>query len=213
MNKDNRINAITKSISKQRLQRFLSDSDDDFEKALELYEKNMRVSVEIFPIIACFEICLRNYIHEAMQKNYGVGWLIGKKTPLEKEERDKIAAAEERLHKENKMNGTISENMGRLVADLSLGFWIGLLGVKYEKSLWRVTLRPAFQNYKGHLPLKKLRSRVKAIGRLRNRIAHHEPIVFIDNIAGRHTEIIETIGWMCLDTGNWVGRLRPLQLG
>ena len=68
MNKDNRINAITKSISKQRLQRFLSDSDDDFEKALKLYEKNMRVSVEIFPIIACFEICLRNYIHEAMQK-------------------------------------------------------------------------------------------------------------------------------------------------
>ncbi len=211
MNKDNNIKAITHAISQQRLQKFLSHSGDNFGKALELYEKNMRMSAEFYPILSCFEICLRNHIHETMQKHYGVGWLIDAKTPLEQEEKDRVTDICDKLRKENKMNGTLSENMGRVVADLSLGFWVRMLSKKYEESLWRPTIHYAFPNYKGKL--RPLRNRIYTIRRLRNRIAHYEPIVFIDNIAGRHTEIIETIGWMCLDTGNWVGRLRPLQLG
>ena len=209
MNKDNKINAITQAISQQRLQKFLSHSGDDFEKALKLYEQNMRMSADIFPIISCFEICLRNKIHDTMQQDYGVDWLINPETPLKKESREKVEQVRERLPR-NKMNDT-PEYMGRIVAGLSLGFWTGLLGAQYEELLWRRTIRHAFPNYTGKL--RPLRGRIYSISDLRNRIAHHEPIVFIDNIAGLHTEIIETIGWMCLDTGNWVGRLRPLQLG
>ncbi len=209
MNKDNKINAITQAISDQRLQKFLSHSGDDFGKALKLYEENMRISAEFYPILSCFEICLRNKIHDTMQQDYGVDWLINPKTPLTKESREKIEEARDRLPID-KMNDT-PEYMGRIVASLSLGFWVRLLGKKYEESLWRPTIHNGFPNYKGKL--RPLRDRIYTIRRLRNRIAHYEPIVFIDNIAGRHTEIIETIGWMCLDTGNWVGRLRPLQLG
>ena len=129
MNKDNRINAITQAISQQRLQKFLSHSGDDFEKALKLYEQNMRVSADIFPIISCFEICLRNKIHDTMQQDYGVDWLINPKTPLTNESREKIEKVRDRLPK-NKMNDTPSEYMGRIVAGLSLGFWVVLLGAQ-----------------------------------------------------------------------------------
>ncbi len=212
MNKDNEINAITHAISQQRFQRFLSHSGDNFEKALELYEKNMRMSAEFYPILSCFEVCLRNKIHESMQKSYGSDWLITEATTfLEQDDKDTVKKVYENLNDKKKIGDNISENMGRVVADLSLGFWVRMLSKKYEESLWRPTIHNGFPNYKGKL--RPLRNRIYMIRRLRNRIAHHEPIVFIDNIAGRHTEIIETIGWMCLDTGNWVGRLRPLQLG
>ena len=210
MNKDNRINAITQAISQQRLQKFLSHSGDDFEKALELYEKNMRISADIFPIISCFEICLRNKIHDTMQQDYGVEWLINPQTPLTDESREKIEKVRARLPG-NKINDTPSEYMGRIVAGLSLGFWVVLLGAQYDESLWRPTLCRAFPNYTGFL--KPLRSRIYKISTLRNNVAHHDPIIFPDNTGQRRGEIIETIGWMCLDTGNWVGRLRPLQLG
>ena len=202
MNKSNKIKALSSAISHQRLYRFLSHSGDDFEKTLKLYEKNMRVSAGFYPIMSCFEICLRNKIHEAMQEKYGCGWLIDINTPLEDDDRKTVEGVYENLIKEKRIGDSVDENMGRVVADLSLGFWARMLSKKYEESLWRPAIHHAFPNHKGLL--KSLRNRVFMIRRLRNRIAHHEPIIFIDSIDGRRDEILETIGWMCADTKDWV---------
>ena len=202
----NNINTLSRSISPQRLQRFLSHSGDDFEKALKLYEQNMRMSAGFYLAISCFEVCLRNHIHETMKETYGVDWLLLEgQTPLKQDEIDTAIAVYEKLQTYNKINDNVSENMGRVVSELSLGFWVRLLGKKYEKTLWRPTLRHAFPNYRGNF--KPLSNRVHAIRDLRNAIAHQEPIVFINGINGKHDEIIETIGWMCADTKDWVARM------
>ena len=199
MNKSNKIKALHSSISSERLQRFLSHSGDDFGKALKLYEQNMHLSAEFYPFIACFEICLRNKIHESMQKDHGSDWLIKPDTPLKEGGRDKVKQAGERLFG---IDITRPENMGKIVAGLSLGFWVVLLSAEYEESLWRPTIRFAFPNYKGKL--RPLRRRIYKIRNLRNRIAHHEPIIFSDDIEDQRAEIIQTIGWMCADTKDWV---------
>lgn len=81
---------------------------------------------------------------------------------------------------------------GRVVAELTFGFWVRLYSRHYEASLWTPALRHAF-------PPKMARStvhdRLLVLQRLRNRVAHHEP-VFEQNHAGNIERIIETISWL-----------------
>ena len=63
---------------------------------------------------------------------------------------------------------------GKIIAELSFGFWVALLNKNYHRALWMNCLERAFPNYEGkrrdlYMDLDRLR-------KLRNRIAHHEPI-------------------------------------
>ena len=95
----------------------------------------------------------------------------------------------------------------RVVAALSFGFWVSLLGrggrgTDYERTLWRPALRDAFPHCsrltrrQAHGPLNSLRS-------LRNRIAHHEPI-FSRNLDEDHERILEISGWISPATRAWI---------
>ncbi|ULJ74489.1 hypothetical protein L2W42_21845 (plasmid) [Rhizobium gallicum] len=87
-------------------------------------------------------------------------------------------------------------------AELNWGFWTGILAKRYETSLWRPHLRSVFQSAdpltRGQIfvPLDDLR-------RLRNRIAHHEPILN-RNIAADYQAILDLVGYICPTTAAWV---------
>lgn len=49
-------------ISEQRMNRYLLSVNRDTRKAQTLYRKNLKLSQEIFTIISCFEVALRNRI-------------------------------------------------------------------------------------------------------------------------------------------------------
>jgi hypothetical protein len=85
-----------------------------------------------------------------------------------------------------------------IVAEVKFAFWVGLLGPHYDSTIWRETF------YKAFTPRhrKTVHGRLNAIRRLRNRVAHHEPI-FHRSPLHLHSEIIEAIGWMCTDTMAW----------
>ena len=60
--------------------------------------------------------------------------------------------------------------------------------------------------------LTAIHHRVDLILKLRNRIAHHEPI-FGSNwetvgakLADRHRDAVELLAWMSIDLGNWTAR-------
>src|SRR5205807_3002955 len=91
---------------------------------------------------------------------------------------------------------------GRVVAELTLGFWVQLTAKKYEKALWVKCLYRAFPI---KLNRKALFQRMDSIKRLRNRIAHHEPI-FSRNLKQDYVEIIDAIKWICPTTSEWVER-------
>ncbi|MFO0437906.1 MAG: hypothetical protein ACK5YD_05205, partial [Phenylobacterium sp.] len=48
----------------------------------------------------------------------------------------------------------------------------------------------------------RVHRRLNALRRLRNRIAHHEPI-FHRDLETDHAEVIEAIRWMSADTADW----------
>jgi len=81
---------------------------------------------------------------------------------------------------------------GRLVAELPLGFWVGLFANAYDQTLWRTDLHRLF---KPRPKRQQLHDNLDRLRTLRNRIAHHEPIFQRDLVAdyNRAREVIHAL--------------------
>lgn len=188
--------ALERTISRERLARYLDVAGHDLDKALGLYETNTRLSEAFYTPLQSVEICLRNCIHEQMAARYGGDWYRDGHAPLGDVARNMISDVIGEL--------TLTGNNivpGRVVAELKFAFWVGLLGPRYDATLWRAVLHRAFRA-EGGKPRSVVHGRFNAIRRFRNRVAHHEP-VFDRPLAQFHSEIIEAIRWMSRETANW----------
>ena len=70
----------------------------------------------------------------------------------------------------------INVTHGKIVAELTLYFWKRLFGPDYEQSLWRTALKKTFPD-KG-LRRSEVAVQLEHIYQSRNRLAHHEPVLF-----------------------------------
>lgn len=154
----------------------------------------MRLSEAFYAPLQCMEICFRNRLCLRLATQYGDDWLTNNKVPFQPDAADAIADAFDAIKKPTPRTGDI-------VAELRFGFWVGLLGPRYDATLWRATLHRAFRAG-GPIARRLVHGRFNALRRFRNRIAHHEPI-FARNLGRTHNEIIKSIGWMCADTSRW----------
>lgn len=156
-------------ISEPRLQRYLAMAGGDEDIALDLYEWNTSVSGAFFESISALEIALRNGLHDQLTRwcagEHGE-WYDDPKHVLN--EKTLLAIRRARA----KVASRSGESPGRIVAELSFGFWRFLLTGGYQATLWVPCLHHAFAGAKR----KDIENRVAALHVLRNRIAHHEAI-------------------------------------
>jgi hypothetical protein len=189
--------SLEKTLSRERLDKYLVVSNQDLDEALKLYERNTRLSEAFYAPLQCLEICLRNSIHHVLTNDHDEEWFHGNKLPLTPDSLRMILDAREELRKDRR-----PIIPGQMVAELKFAFWVGLLGPHYDATIWRQSLYKAFLA-KGGKPRSVVHGRFNAIRRLRNRIAHHEPIFQKPGLATAHDEVIEAISWMCRDTSAW----------
>jgi hypothetical protein len=175
------------------LEKYLADADGDLDVALAVYERNCRLSEAFYTPLQSLEICFRNALHQQMVALYGDDWLRNGTAPLYSDAIQNIESITADL-------GT-GVRPGRIVAELRFSFWVGLIGPRYDATLWRQGLYKAFLA-KGGIKRSVAHGRFNALRRLRNRVAHHEPI-FTRPLPRLHQELIEAIGWMCRDTAQW----------
>lgn len=183
------------TLSRDRLEKYLDETGQDLDASIELYEKNTRLAEAFYMPLQCVEICLRNQLHIQLSNTYGELWYENGNPPLLDDSLRMIFEAKEELTKAGRVTP------GRMVAELKFAFWVGLMGPKYDATLWRKCLHRAFPASGGR-PRKTIHWRFNAIRRFRNRVAHHEPIFHLSPIV-RHQEIIEAISWMCRNTSAW----------
>lgn len=109
-------------ISQPRLHRYLTACAGDTRKTMTLYRLNLRLSQEMFTIISCFEITLRNRIDHHLLVNHGPNWLSSSVAPkgIFASHQCRVTAniVRDTL---NKLGPTYSHN--KLVAELGFGFW------------------------------------------------------------------------------------------
>jgi hypothetical protein len=192
--------SIERTITKERLTRYLGASGQDVSRALELYEQNVRLSEVLYGLLHGLEVAVRNAEHHALTAGYGTPtWYDA--APLSPYWKDQIAKA--------RAKPGVAGKPGNVVPELTFGFWVDLLKKQNYQSLWvGGKLHRAFPN--ARRPRALIHKRLKAIQLLRNRISHHEPVLTVANSiyhgAGVLTlpELVETVEWVCVDTAQWV---------
>jgi hypothetical protein len=189
------LEAIRQSLSEERLNSYMALAANDLREAIRLYERNSSLSEALYGLLQGLEVTLRNAMHRTLAHGLGrEDWYDS--IVWQPAQQGQISNSKEGLLKKAK-----PITPGRMVAELSLGFWVGLTGPKYSVELWEKHLYKAFPNAK--LGRKQLNKRLKSIRILRKRVAHHEPILSRD-LEGDVERILETIGWISQDTERWV---------
>jgi hypothetical protein len=192
--------SIERTITKERLTRYLGATGQDVSRALELYEYNVRLSEVLYGLLHGLEVTVRNAEHHALTASYGTpAWYDA--VPLSPYWTDQLAKA--------KAKPGVAGKPGKVVAELTFGFWIDLLQNSNHMSLWvGRKLHRAFPNARRRRAV--IHGRLKAIQLLRNRISHHEPILTAANALyngdGVLTlpQLLECVEWVCADTAQWM---------
>lgn len=196
-------------ISSARMSRYLLACNGNTRKAMTLYRKNLQLTQELFTVVSCFEVALRNAIDTQMTLVLGTDWL-----------RDAASAGgifDTRQCRQTRDN--INDAIGKLrvyshqklVAELGFGFWRYLFAQHQFRATHRILLRvfpskpistPAIQ-YNNTYVFRQLAE----LNNIRNRMAHHEPICFSPGLPVKNTIytrqhynlMLELFQWMQID--------------
>ena len=162
--------ALGESMPRARLQSLLGDDDFSSIRAGRLYIENLEVSARLWIFFNIFEIYLRNSISNQLLVIFpDQPWWVKPEFLLSKERRT-INMVRKQI--ENR-KGEVE--FGDVIGAISLGFWTELLSSQYHQRLWEKGLNKAFPLFEGKR--RDLHTAVERLRKLRNRIAHHEPIL------------------------------------
>ena len=163
-------------LTHERLATYLKVSNDDLTAALQLYNWNIDVTTAALAMTAMVEIPLRNALdHQLTCWAHGRGsqsWFD--LAPLYTQGRRDLAKATQRAGA-----GRRPPTHVRFVAVLSFGFWRFLLSRRYLTTLWIPALQHAFPNtdLDANSLQRSIENDVQQLHFLRNRAAHHEPLL------------------------------------
>lgn len=189
-----------KVFSTQRMKKYFNHYPNDDQKALLHYKYNIELSESFYSVLSIFEVALRNSLNRELTNYFkSPDWYlqIGSINGLWNL-RNSINTSTKHIANRNE---TITAN--KVIAELTLGFWVRLLNAEYERILWK-PLRKAFPYIQKN---ERQRNRVSApinkIRDFRNRIFHHEPISWrLDKLEDTHNHIIMVMGWINKDLPN-----------
>lgn len=157
------------------------------------YFWNMELAEALVPSMHAVEVALRNTLHATLADHYTTDLWFYEDEVLESNQLRDFAYALGKMTKKPKPWS------GRIVAELSFGFWTSLLNAPYEQRMWQpngyVLLFRAFPNAVG-LSRKQISDRFTAIKDLRNRVFHHEPIWYRPNLQQEHADTHQAIEWI-----------------
>lgn len=190
-------------LTTERLGSYLVSAAGDLGRALELYDWNLIASAAVMQTTAIVEVVVRNALDRQLV-SWAAGrgmssWLDG--IPLDHRGRADIAKGVERATR----FGRAPRHHGKVVAELSFGFWRYLAAQRYHASLWVPALHRAFPGGDPDLRSRRrhVEQRLADLMLVRNRAAHGEP-VHRRNLSGDLQAAVELLAWIHPDAGAWV---------
>lgn len=192
--------ALRRALSNERLDAYGVGRPD--EEKLAVYLWNVALCESLYPVLHGLEIALRNAVFRAGTAAFPSTatldvpcWLDADPPLILAADQHVIAAAKARLKRGNK-----PMEPGRLVADLSFGFWTTLFDVRYERSK---TLWPRLFAYglmdtaspKSIRSRNKLSPLINRVRHLRNRVFHYEPIWHWKDLREQYSLLLDLLAW------------------
>ena len=206
-------NTFERLFSQERMDRYLQACGGDSRKAMTLYRYNLLLSQQIFTIISCFEVILRNVINVKLISTLGNEWL---KDSIMSGGRFCIPATQKDYNSISRAyNNLVAENQyshSKLLASMDFGFWKYL----FSPTQFRLTgsvLLGIFPNKERSTPERQYNhsyifNELDKINTMRNRIAHHEPIcfylqepvIYTTHVLNEYQKIQKLFLWMDVDS-------------
>jgi len=192
------------------MRRYLTACNGITRRAMTLYRKNLKLSQELFTVISCFEITLRNAIDKHYTTTLGNNWLQNAAQPGGIfDNRDCRQTKSDINDAIRLLNIRYTHN--KLVAELGFGFWRYMFSAHQFRAAGQTLLQifparptstPSMQYNANYIF-----SELAKLNDLRNRIAHHEPICFSPRQPVKNTSyvrqhynlILQLFHWMQID--------------
>lgn len=218
------VGRIFKALSEERLHQFTQYPGEPRWEALARYAWNVAICEAFYPLLHHLEIALRNSIDHAGQKAYPYthydridSWLDAVPSPIDRkhgqpavlEAKKRLIGWDAKAHDFAKPGNYATH--GKLVAELSFGFWTGMLSKFYmyqsakEPRLWPHMLAVAFPHGPNLKHPSQAAREFNEIRKFRNRVFHHEPIWSRPNLGGDRQRILDIISWMSPELARVVG--------
>lgn len=194
---------IADLLTRQRLSSYLDAGHQDLASALALYDWNTDAAGTALSVISMTEVVARNAIDQALRRwslrRHGTETWFDTVRLDTRGQADLIAA---------RARGTARQTVevhGKVVAELTFGFWRYLTASRYLTLLWTPALHEAFPH--GHTDIATRRGcveqRMQRLLFVRNRAAHHEPL-HQRNLLGVVSDATALAGWISPDAAAWI---------
>ncbi len=197
-------------LSPARMNRYLIASNGNSRKAMTLYRLNLKLSQEFFTVISCFEIALRNKIDYQCISSFGVDWLRHGAQPNGIFDNRSCQQTQQNINDAVRKLGS-SYTHNKLVAELGFGFWRYFFAHRQYNATGRILLRifpsKPISTAATQYNQKFVFNQLAKINKFRNRIAHHEPICFIQSQSDKDSTfarqhygaILQLFQWMSIN--------------
>lgn len=198
---------IISSISRPRISTYEAACPQNAEKsdnALTLYAWNARVSAAMLAPLHLCEVVTRNAVSDALESVYGARWpwSSGFEQSLPSSRGGGYDPSRDLFNARRRQTST-----GKVIPELKFVFWQKLFTSRFQQRIWTPHIKGVFPNLPANKTEVECRTiiydELESIRKLRNRIAHHEPI-FSRNLLGDYTRICSLVQYRCVDTESWM---------
>lgn len=193
-----------KIFSNERMAKYFDKYPDDPTRAILHYKCNLELSESMYISLSVLEVALRNAISRELRKMTGRDdwYAVFPGIPGLRSLNKFVTLA---THHISGRHETIAPS--KIIAELTLGFWVSLLNSEYERVLWK-DIRRAFPYMpKAIRQRKNISAPLNRFRNFRNRIFHNEAICWnINHVCDIHSELIQVLGWINKDLPLWVAR-------
>lgn len=192
-------NKLKDALSRERLAKYSYNANIQYsfldEYIFKRYKFNMELSSELNKAIHIFEVVLRNaVVREWNSLNSCNDWPMNKVgISTAKKYEDMFRDIDKAIYRTKKRN----PNNGDVISCLMLGFWKKMLSSKFDVQNVRI-VKKIFPNKVSWKPklvdeIGDIHKKIELIWKLRNRVAHHEPIFHLRDIKENYDLILEMI--------------------
>ena len=190
-----------KVFSTKRMERYFKLHKDE-NRAIMHYCCNIELAESFYPSLSVFEVALRNALSRELETMTGrEDWYaIFSNTSNLRNLNHYVTQACKQITGRHE-----SISPSKVIAELTLGFWVSLLNSEYEKILWK-HLRRAFPYMPKNMRQRKnLSAPLNTIRTFRNRIFHNESICWnLNRVTAIHKELLCVMGWINQDLPEWI---------
>ena len=164
-------------LSPERFATYLRQAGNDRVRALDLHEWSAKMSAALLHDFAHLEVGIRNMYDAALMAAVVAGDRHWSNPASALVLFPDVARSDRRTHRDLEVArtaaGGLSAPGGKVLAELTFGFWVYLTSNRRSASIWTPYLQHAY-------PAGSVRTRIHSgldeLRKARNRVAHHEPI-------------------------------------